>query len=129
MVRPEGVKSSDLLCPCLEFLRPGFGTFNLPPGETFTLSFEEVSGHFLRLEINPREENPASGAQAIDIDALKQPRSLLWRGDGWRLVDAPLGLTDSGAQIWWQGARVLSSATAADSDPELKKQLRALGYL
>ncbi|MBZ0113968.1 MAG: sulfatase [Thermoanaerobaculia bacterium] len=133
MIRPVGTKSIDLSCRCLEWEEMGRASFSLPPGESFVLQFEKVFGKRLSVDGEFEESGKASRSftHTFDADWIGQGEilSLLpsgrWKrtrdtsedGEGVRLVLRP--------GIGW----VEAEASPADSDPELREDLKALGYL
>ncbi len=128
-VLPTTVKSIDpQASSLLAFDRQGKASFALPPGTAIELAFEEARGHFLRLEIEATRDRGA-GEAAFELNTLDGPRSLIFGRQGWHQQDRPLAPGEAGFQMHWQGGEALPASTPTAGNPELLRQLEALGYL
>lgn len=102
-------------------------TLTLPPGREVTLIVEGPTASRLRLVIR----HPRWGATGVDLDpaALELPLWGEWTASGWSLTatEPPGGGI---LAAWWRGPTDPAEAAApAPTDPDLLRQLRALGYL
>ena len=111
-------------------VNPGSGrpsTLKVAPGEEVTLVVEGPAVSPLRLVLR----HPRWGAAAVDLDpaALELPLWGEWTAGGWRLTgEEPPG--GGVLAAWWQGPTdSTESAPPTPTDPDLLRQLRALGYL
>ncbi len=135
MVRPVGTKSIDLACQCLTWDAMGKAQFRVPPGQSFTLQFEKVFAP--QLKIRGYWQDGARRHKinhTFDADALPRGGLLRWDADGrWRVEEdtEPSGLDDDlpYVRMFWRGPRRQAGASPSLSDPELRRQLEALGYL
>lgn len=134
MIRPVGTKSIDLTCHCLTWDTMGQATFQLAAGDTFTLQFEKVFGP--KLEITGYFDDGSQRRKlhhTFDADRLPTAGFVHWQDGKWQVQDADSGpvATDSGPSLhlYWQGARRQAADSPSLSDPELRRQLEALGYL
>lgn len=135
MVRPVATKSIDLACHCLTWEEMGKASFRLAAGQSFTLQFEKVFGP--RLEIRGYlQDGPQRHKLSHTFDADDLPRNglLRWSRDGrWQAEDdAEASPADDGmpyVRMFWLGPRRQAADSPSLSDPELRRQLEALGYL
>lgn len=100
--------------------------FSIPPGEEVLLA---IAGHLdtpLRLKI----ESPAGPPFERTIDPAKIDN--IWRArpekNGWLAADVDLNNGD-GIFVWWHRREAAEAPRVPEIDPELQKQLQALGYL
>lgn len=130
MVRPVGTKSHDLDCDCLQWVEMEHATFDLPPGKAFTLHFEKVFGRHLRLEgVLERGGESFAFDETFDVRNLGESHALAFDGSRWRFAAEPTDGLETGFVVRWNGGVQEHGASPAESDPELRKQLEALGYL
>jgi hypothetical protein len=115
---------------------------NLPRGG-LTLG---IPGNIVTLDVDAGEsvdlflENPREGALEIDLDpgfrAAVRPSDLTaeWSAsltdDGWRLsLDDGAAGVQAVLSIGWTTESATTTSDPADEDPELRRQLEALGYI
>lgn len=133
MVRPVATKSIDLQCHCLTWEDMGKATFRLPSGQGFTLQFEKVFG--TRLEVSGQlldGERRLGFSHTFDVDRLAEEGFLAWHAEGGWTSNEPWAedhRAQSFLRMFWLGERQLSEDSPSLSDPELRRQLEALGYL
>ncbi|MEM1177372.1 MAG: sulfatase [Acidobacteriota bacterium] len=121
-VSVQGVKSTDLACPCLEFETPDGARLRVQPGEDFTLHFERILGTHLNLET-------AGGSFRLPVADLNGRGTYRIDEDGTpHAVDGPLGRGVLGLELWWHGIGPVAGEPI-EYDPELRRQLESLGYL
>lgn len=135
MVRPVGTKSIDLICPCLTWDEMGRAQFRVPAGQSFTLQFEKVFAP--QLEIRGYWQDGAQRHRidhTFNTDALPEGGLLRWSDDGrWQTENATEAPRIDGDRpyfrMFWRGPRRQAAESPSLSDPELRRQLEALGYL
>lgn len=120
-VNVQGVKSTDLDCPCLDFDSPDGARFSVPPGEGFTLHFERILGPALKIET-------AAGPFTLRVDNLKGRRAYRFTSEGWEEREGHLDPAVTGLEVWWHGIGPVAGSPV-EYDPELRRQLESLGYL
>ncbi len=124
LVRAGVPKSLDLGGPWLQRAGDAAASFSVPPGQRFHLLFEHVG--------EPRFELEAAGAEggearlAIDLEQITLPATFRWTGSAWRSEAAG---AVPGVTIEWRRSAGLEGTAPFESDPELRRQLEALGYL
>ncbi len=122
MIRPVGTKSlrPDRSRPRFDGI--GKASFLLPAGESLHLSFEKVFGSQLRIDAS------GTGGYASLSRTLHLRRTPYHLGfDGKRWINSDDGVLKIRLE-WHGGDRSLGEVPLAHND-ELRKQLRALGYL
>ncbi len=140
MIRPVGTKSLDLDCHCLTWQGMGQAEFELTTGEHMTLQFEKVFGDDLEVSGLLMDGNQRHRFRhTFNAADLPTGGRLRWDGRHWQVEDAVL--TEGGShshtsaagstyfQVHWQGERSRADDSPSLSDPELRRQLEALGYL
>lgn len=131
MVRPVATKSIDLDCQCLSWKEMGHATFRLSAGHSFTLQFEKVFGS--RLEVSGHLQDGSLRdpfGHTFDADHLPKDGVLQWSTDRhWHTSDDGNDDSVPFLRLFWQGERRLAEESPSSSDPELRRQLEALGYL
>lgn len=130
-VKATSVKSADLGCPCVQWRGEGALSFTVPPGQAFTLRFEEAAAGSLGLAggFGEAPDRVAPFREEVELEDLVGLRVLSFDGDGWRWSageDARKG--QALISLWRIGGPAGASQTL-EEDPELARQLRALGYL
>lgn len=130
MVRAVGTKSVDNPPPPLRWIDSGLADLDLPAGREVTLTFEKVFGS--RLVIDGRligAESDVPFRHSFDLGEVEEgsvdvhwaPESGWSRGAG--KGGPPL------IRLEWNGTRSLAGESPAASNPGLREQLEALGYL
>ncbi len=102
-------------------------SFSVPPGQRFELLFEHVDEPRFELEATPPGGGPAH-RQEVDLDAMTLPVTFQWTGSGWQIA-AGASPPATGVTLEWHRGAELGGAPPFEQDPELRRQLEALGYL
>ena len=127
MIRSVATKSLDLGCDCLSWQSIGRARFELGPGDDVTLHFEKVFGRQLEVRGELRE-NGTHRPFSVSFE-VEEPGALAWR-DGRFVEVSPEDLGEApGLALSWIGPARIHDRSATSRDPELERQLRALGYL
>ncbi len=129
MVRPLGTKSVDLTCPCVRWKEMGVAELEVPPGETLTLRFGKFFGDRLDLSgalVDGERRLPFR--HGFDVDRLETVAGLRLADSGWRPFSAAGEEVGTGFEIWWQGNGAGHGEAPVEVDPEIRRQLEALGY-
>ncbi len=98
------------------------------PGESFEIIVEQADGAALSIE----PAAPAAGRFALPPASPARPWTLSWDGGAWRETETPPGEGFTGVTATWSERSLADRAAAedpSDVDPELRDQLRALGYV
>lgn len=131
------VKSNDVPCPCITRVPGGPLRFTVPPGTAYTLRFESESGQEAvfrgQLVVGDAPEGgtgneEASFEETIAHGAGEPPTLIRHTPSGWQR-EVSGGTPVTGLVVSWQGEGVEPEATPAGVDPELQRQLEALGYV
>ncbi len=126
LIRAGVPKSTDMQGPWLK--RDGDAAeLSVPPGRRFHLLFEQVGEPRLRLEA---ASGTGDAAQVeIDLDAVELPVTFRWVGSRW--VEEAVGGSDTGTSITleWRLRSGIEGGVPFEQNPELRRQLEALGYL
>ncbi|MEE8525939.1 MAG: sulfatase [Thermoanaerobaculia bacterium] len=129
VISQHAVKSIDLACDCVT--RSGIGELSVtvPPATRFELVLEHWDGD--RLEIAAKLDTGSGGSVAfrseVRLDDLEQPVAWAWSGSSWTAAEPGAGLS-TGLEISLRGIRA-TGRSPIDRDAELRRSLRALGYL
>jgi arylsulfatase A-like enzyme len=129
-VGPTSLKSTDILCRCVESdgVRTGF---TVPPKTTFTLVVEdasedlEIEGAFDLVD----ERSSPSFFATLRVADISEPWSIEWSGTDWTEGDSGEIEPLTGVRVWWQGERTGPGQSPSELDPEILEQLRTLGYI
>jgi arylsulfatase A-like enzyme len=122
------IKTADLRCDCVTYVDSKKLTFRLPPGERFTLILPQGSPRAESLRLSLTFDNEARSHQTtIDLQAVETVEAVAWNGSAWTHGEPQPG-SMTGLSFWFQGESATSDSPA-DTDEDLKRQLRALGYL
>lgn len=126
LVAPTRVKSVDLPCPCLDWREHGQLGFTVPPGKSYTLWFEGDTGRHARIKGTLEGEEKGFDVE-LRLDELTGVEVVERVGERWqeRSGGAPPTIGWSAA---WQG-RSVAPTESYEPEPELLRQLRALGYV
>ena len=123
LIRAGVPKSID--APALTRTGDAVADFSIAPGRRFDVLFEEVG--------EPRFELAAFRGEAdgqvvtIDLETMTLPLVLRWTGSRW--VTGPGAGDDARVTLEWHLRSGLEDAVPFEQDPELRRQLEALGYL
>ncbi len=94
------------------------------------LLFERVGEPRFELDATPPEGTTVGLAHrlTIDLETLTLPVTFRWIGAEWSKGDDPSPGAASVSLEWHRGAGI-EEAPPFEQDPELRRQLEALGYL
>jgi len=126
LVRLGSPKSTDLDGPWVTRVDPDTAGFEVPPGGRFHLLFEHLGEPRFELEA------AAAGGGArvvIDVEAADLPATWRWTGSAWEVERGETPATAAGVTVGWIRAAAAGEAVPYEEDPELRRQLEALGYL
>lgn len=129
MVRSLGLKSPDLACRCVIWKDVGRAELAVPPGEGFTLRFGKLFGDRLELDgalVDGGRRIPFR--ETFAVGSLGSAAGLHLADGRWLPGPGPAAEDVTGFEIWWQGDRVEHRESPAAADPEIRRQLKALGY-
>ena len=129
LIRAGVPKSIDSLKPGLTRIADDAAGFSVRPTQQLNILFERVGEPRFELEAVPPGggvEGPASRL-AIDLEALTLPAIFSWTGSGWETGASQS--EDVDVTLEWHQTAGLEGATPFEEDPELRRQLEALGYL
>ena len=125
-IRQGAIKSLDLDCACLGWTTAKEVGVEVPAETTFELRFEDVKSDQPLNFFTPQGEP----VLALHLDAIEENRLMLpLAGNVWGATEVDDTPPNRGMEIWWQGSRQLGAEAPEDKNPELRKQLEALGYL
>jgi hypothetical protein len=126
----QGVTATDLAPGIIRSDVPGEAFFDLAPGSSCTLHLGKVVGHDLAVGgvFDPAEGRPPLSLH-FDLEKLERRQAVVLAGGSWRRVRDPLEPVATGLEVWWHGAAGVGEASPATVDPEVRRQLEALGYL
>lgn len=129
LIHQGSLKSVDLPCDCVRWKRAREITVEVPPGVSYTLIIENLSGNWIDLELE-------GFGTTLLLDELRETRSVVLTDQGWKLrrptgeSGAPEALTEGATVSFWLVGDFASEAAPDESeDPALQDRLRALGYI
>lgn len=129
----HSIKAVDLPCRCIHWVDKDTARFQVPPATAFTVSIENLQSPMLQVDLlstGDGRQPPFQDRFSFAIDALEEPARLAFDGSRWRQVEASAGGDfPTAIRIWWQGESGIHSPQPVEMDPELRKELQALGYL
>lgn len=130
LISQNSVKSSDMACACLTWLAEGEAAFEVPPGRTFTVNFEQAWGREFVLEVTAvRGGETVAFKQTLDPGAIEGRHWVALTSSGWRSGPGSIPGSRAGISFWWVGERRQAAPREVVPDPALKARLEALGYL
>jgi arylsulfatase A-like enzyme len=130
MIRPVGTKSVNLMCPCVEWRAMGSAAFEVPAGESYTLHFEKIFGQRLHLRgALELQGERHSFDHTFHADGLEEAAALWFEEQRWQSGGRSIPQGGTGFHLRWQGGRREHGEQPSALDPELRRQLEALGYL
>ena len=129
-IRPYGVVSADLPCPCVEWTGPDSLAFEVPPGSGYTLLLEQPTAGDLKVLGWLEGEEFDRQEVALEPASMEGDIALAYARDGWTILrdtdDTPPG---TGIRVWWRGEARSRSELVLEENEELREQLEALGYI
>ncbi len=129
MVRPVGSKASDLDCDCLRWEEMGKASFEVPPGEAFSVRFEKIFGRRLTVRGSLAAESHADFNHTFDVRGLDDMAYLRFKDGRWSSGrSAPEDIGGTGFTVRWRGGPGATDGPSA-IDNEVREQLEALGYV
>ena len=115
--------------PCLK--RAGDAAeLSIAPGQRCGLLFEHVGEPVFELEASgvASGAGPASRV-AVDLERLAFPASFRWTGSRWVGGSSPSRRGGVSVTLEWHLGAGLAGTAPVEQDPQLRRQLEALGYL
>jgi len=100
--------------------------FSVPPGRQLRLLFEHVGEP--RFELRAAPGRGGAGRLAVDLDTVSLPAGYRWTGAAWA-TDPGDEVAAVSVNLGWRHGGGLDDVPPAARDPELRRQLQALGYL
>ncbi len=125
--KPSKVKTADPECSCLDWETGEGATFSLAEGQRTTLYFEGLSARQVGLEGSGGQPR-AAFAESFEWTAADGVQGLVYSGSAWQRRQPADGEAFTGFKIWKVGER-RDEVVVPESDPNLTRQLRALGYV
>lgn len=131
MVTPYKIKSTDMTCDCVSWVRSGEVELEVPPETSYTLSFEGVRADRMDLALSLDDADGGSAfEQSLSLSEIDGTLNVLAVGSSWQISRSGKAGEGTGVALWWHGGRGESPGrNTGEPDPQLENQLRALGYL
>jgi arylsulfatase A-like enzyme len=131
-VTPSHVKTADQACDCVFWRDDGSIQFVLAPEQASTLVFSGSQRGTLTLTVElldpPRSPQPIRSEMKVDL-ASELPTTLRLANGQWRREAGQEEDFATGIFLWWQEPYAADSETGIVPEPELLRQLQALGYV
>ena len=130
MLSDEGVKAAELPCSCVRREQAFQTLVETPPWTRFEIQLEEVIDDPLEIAAWAGEENgTVEIRESVRLEASPTPWVLRFDGGRWRLERSGGPAAESGLTVRWQSGLDRPAASPIEADPDLRRRLRALGYL
>lgn len=128
-IRAGGTKSVDAACGCLHWDRATGLSFEVAPASEVSIDFEVVFGPVLRLAGERRgPDGVAPFRHTFRIRGGRDAQALRLIDGRWTDKGRVSGPPDATISVGWQGSATVDAPSPSAIDPELRKQLEALGY-
>jgi len=133
LVRALALKADTPVCDsCMEWAGKKEARFSARAGESFTIAIEDVRPGVLGIEGFIRTaagRQPVPFSAQLEPEEISRPWALAFNGTEWEPAALLDVLEGTGIAVWWQGDMMIRGASPEESDPEIMKRLRALGYV
>ncbi len=103
-------------------------TLSVASGQRLELLFERVGEPRFELEVTSAGDEVAGEPLAIDLETMALPATFRWTGTGWQ-TDAGRSSPAVAVTLEWHRAAGIGGMVPFEQDPQLRRQLEALGYL
>ena len=133
LVDTKNLRSADMPCRCIERDGTNGALFFVPPMTTFTLVLENIKGGELFIEGSVNESEgaaPLTFTESLIPEGMEGSWAMELTGAEWRRVASGESEPSTGVRVWWHGrVSSVSELSPSDVDPELLRQMKALGYV
>ncbi len=120
--------SFDLSCSCVDAVREGQLSFEVPAGTSYHLILESTGLGLLTVEGALKTTTSSTFREILNVRSLTDVAAIHYSADGWSFGEQNQPSGTTGIELWWEGVRS-ESDLSPQGDAEIRDQLRALGYL